>query len=640
MTGNIGLNMNQGTAEINDKLALILKKIEEQDKRIDLLERVVVAGADHHVSTSALMSAVPPPPPPPPPPPKLGDNGLTESVEKMMVGETSIEQNIGGIWFARIGIAALVLGISFFLKYAFDNDWIGETGRVLIGIFSGLALLACGEKTIRKYFVYGQIMAGGGIVGLYLSLFSAFNYYHLIGQAAAFIFMAVVTVIGIALSIRYGALALILVSIVGGFATPYLVSTGVNNQLALFGYVILLDLAILVVSYFYKWRELNFVGLVGTMITFLVWSMKFYSVDQLMSTMIFLTIFFIIYSLSSLIYNLAKKEKSTGTEQLGTMIAGIAFFAAAYGLLNVDYHVFMGSFTVILAIYYFLWAILVRELTPDDNNLYDFLAFLTIGFITLAIPIQFKENVITLAWIIEAVLLLFLGLKVGQKEIKVFGIVVSLLAGFKCLLDSTEPLVLTDPFFNKTFFTFLTAIAAYYLIAYLFKRFQSTDDKFYSLTIDRRRAIAAFIIFANFLTILSISKEIVRYFDNQKRILAQETTGPANRPAYADAKLYDQKLTVALETIKKIESRSSIALSIFWLAYGILLISIGIVGRYKLVRLGAMLLLSLAILKLFFYDLWSLGTLYRIISSICLGLALLGISFGYNKYRDKIKDLI
>jgi uncharacterized membrane protein len=64
------------------------------------------------------------------------------------------------------------------------------------------------------------------------------------------------------------------------------------------------------------------------------------------------------------------------------------------------------------------------------------------------------------------------------------------------------------------------------------------------------------------------------------------------------------------------------------------------VGRYKLVRLGAMLLLSLAILKLFFYDLWSLGTLYRIISSICLGLALLGISFGYNKYRDKIKDLI
>ncbi|MFH1564565.1 MAG: DUF2339 domain-containing protein [bacterium] len=59
-----------------------------------------------------------------------------------------------------------------------------------------------------------------------------------------------------------------------------------------------------------------------------------------------------------------------------------------------------------------------------------------------------------------------------------------------------------------------------------------------------------------------------------------------------------------------------------------------------MVRLGGIGLLSLAILKLFFYDLWGLGTLYRIISSISLGVALLSISFAYQKYKDKIKEII
>jgi uncharacterized membrane protein len=112
---------------------------------------------------------------------------------------------------------ALFLGVSFFLKYAFDNDWIGTIGRVAIGIVAGIILLILGEKFIRKYALYGQLLSGGGLAVLYLTIFASFNFYNLIGQFPAFFMMMLITATGIMLSIRYDAASLIIVSTLGVF---------------------------------------------------------------------------------------------------------------------------------------------------------------------------------------------------------------------------------------------------------------------------------------------------------------------------------------------------------------------------------------------------------------------------------------
>ncbi|MCZ6855002.1 MAG: hypothetical protein O7G86_13905, partial [Gammaproteobacteria bacterium] len=41
---------------------------------------------------------------------------------------------IGGNWLVRVGALAVVLGMGFFLTLAFDNNWIGEVGRVALGL--------------------------------------------------------------------------------------------------------------------------------------------------------------------------------------------------------------------------------------------------------------------------------------------------------------------------------------------------------------------------------------------------------------------------------------------------------------------------------------------------------------------------
>ena len=77
---------------------------------------------------------------------------------------------IGGNWMARVGIIALIVGVGFFLKLAFDNNWVGDTGRVALGILGGLALLGAGEYWQTRYPIYARVLLGGGIALLYLSL--------------------------------------------------------------------------------------------------------------------------------------------------------------------------------------------------------------------------------------------------------------------------------------------------------------------------------------------------------------------------------------------------------------------------------------------------------------------------------------
>lgn len=566
----------------------------------------------------------------PPPPPPLPDKQFEKEKEKEKVG---LEEKIGGKWFAKIGVLALVLGVSFLLKYAFDNNWIGETGRVVMGIMAGLALLAVAEKTIRKYSHYGQMLAGGGIVMLYLSIFAAFNFYHLIPQMVAFLLMSVITAVGIALSLRYDVLPLMIMVILGGFLTPFLISTGKNNQIELLSYILLLDLAILFVSFFKKWRELNFVGFIGTVFVFAIWAEKFYTKSQLGSTFAFLILFFIVYSISSLIYNLVKKEKSSGTEQLLTIFNAVVFFAASYALLDDRFHIYMGFFAVIVGIYYFLWAYLVREITPDDNKLYDFLGFLTVGFATLAIALQFEQNIITIGWTIEALLLLYLGLKTKQESIEYLGLTVSGLALCRLLfIDSF--LKVGTLVFNKRFFTFLAAIAAFYLAGYLYRILRDNQKRVSWF----KNLIILFFVAANFLTIFAGSQEVMGYYSRQvDQFYKQESQSYEQiGSSYYSSYRYEN----GREEIEKLKNSSSVALSVFWLIYAIVLLTIGFVKKYKLVRFGGVGLSLLAILKLFFYDLWGLGTLYRIISSIVLGVVLLSISFAYQKYKDKIKEII
>lgn len=80
--------------------------------------------------------------------------------------------------------------------------------------------------------------------------------------------------------------------------------------------------------------------------------------------------------------------------------------------------------------------------------------------------------------------------------------------------------------------------------------------------------------------------------------------------------------------------------TVAWGVEGLVLLGIGFALGERILRLQGLGLLLICILKLFFYDLRNLETMYRILSFIALGLILLAVSWIYSRFRDHIKKLL
>ena len=207
-----------------------------------------------------------------------------------------LESLIGGNWLLKIGVLAIVLGAVYFIKYAFENRWIGNTGRVLIGALAGMVFVAAGELFHRRgYQRYGPSVAAGGICILYLSVYAAFNFYTLIGNAPALVLMALITASGALLSARYPSKTLAVLSLLGGIMTPYWLSTGQNNQVGLLTYLLILDLGMGVLARRKNWDFLNWVSLTGTVLLFAAWASRFYTTAAFGVTELYLVLFAVSY---------------------------------------------------------------------------------------------------------------------------------------------------------------------------------------------------------------------------------------------------------------------------------------------------------------------------------------------------------
>jgi uncharacterized membrane protein len=137
------------------------------------------------------------------------------------------ELTFGLNWLSRIAVVTVTLALAFFFEYAFENRWITESGRVLLGLACGAAAFGSGEFFFRRgQSAYGQALAAAGAAFFYLSLWAAFGLYHLVPQLAAFALMILTTAAAGYLALRYDSLAVALLGLAGGFATPLLLRGG------------------------------------------------------------------------------------------------------------------------------------------------------------------------------------------------------------------------------------------------------------------------------------------------------------------------------------------------------------------------------------------------------------------------------
>ena len=249
------------------------------------------------------------------------------------VAHESLESRIGAQWLLYIGVLAILIGIAYFEKLAFENAWMGETARVIQGGAAGVLLVYLGTRFARAgYPLYGQAIAGAGVAVLYVSAYASFNFYHLVTRPVAFTTMIAITLFGAVLADRQQSQGLAVFAVGGGFLTPFLLPGTTDAQVALFGYDAILAAGAALLARRRAWGLLYGTSYLFVLVTIVAWADRFYTPDKYLRTEIFITAFCAMF-----LYMLRQCE---GTMDLGTQIARmflltapVAYYFASVGLL-------------------------------------------------------------------------------------------------------------------------------------------------------------------------------------------------------------------------------------------------------------------------------------------------------------------
>jgi len=387
------------------------------------------------------------------------------------------EKLVGENLFGKIGIIILVLGLGFSVKYAIDNQWINEIGRVGIGLLSGAVLLGIAHYLRVKYLTFSSLLIGGGLSILYITITLAYQDYQLIPQTPAFLVMVLITTFSVLLSVLYDRKELAVFSILGGFASPLLASDGSGNYLILFSYISILNVGMLTLAYFKKWNIVNIVSYIATVLLFGAWLGEEFLRSETVpyyGAITFATVFYLIFFFMNIIHNLKENQKFAWVEISLLLSNTFLYYLAAMFILHEMNSQFDGLFTAILAIFNFAFAYMLYKNDKVDKNFVYLLIGLVLTFISLVAPVQLDGNYITIFWAAETVLLLWLGQNSGIKIIKTAAVLVNILMIISLLLDwenlynqgfegeNTLPI-----FFNHALITSLFAIVSLSLSAIL-----------------------------------------------------------------------------------------------------------------------------------------------------------------------------
>lgn len=391
---------------------------------------------------------------------------------RFLAENPDLEKFIGENLINKIGIAILVAGIGYFVKFAIDQQWINEIGRVLIGVLAGGLLLGLAHRIRHTFGAFSSVLVAGGLSVLYFTIAIAFSDYKIFNQTAAFALMVVITGFAVLLAIAYNRVELAVMSLVGGFATPFMVSTGQGNYVVLLSYLLILDGGMLVLAYFKKWNVVHLVAYGFTVLLYGSW-LGLYVLDAPNApyggALIFGTLFYVVFMAMNLIYNLKTGAKFSAVE-ISLLLSNTAFYYAAGMLIlaNVQGGAYQGLFTAGLAIVNFgISTLLYRRGTVDRTLIY-LLIGLVITFASLTVPVQLDGNFITMFWALEAVLLLWLAQRSGLTllatgAVLVMGLMlVSLTMDWSALYitESIPPRPRLPIIVNEAFVTSLIAIGS------------------------------------------------------------------------------------------------------------------------------------------------------------------------------------
>lgn len=503
-------------------------------------------------------------------------------------------------WSTKIGIVAIIIGVGFFLKYAFDQGWINEITRVIMGFAAGALLLAIGKIWLEKYRGYALSLSGGGLALLYFSVFAAYQFYDLIGQGLGGILMAAITILGAGFAINYRSAELGVLAAIGGYISPLLLHSGRDQQIPLLVYLSILNLGVGVVILRYYFQEMLLVSSVGTFLVFGLWASTYSRMDNTFASIMFLNLFLIIYFVFS-VFSFKQAEQRNVLPQhadrlLGVFLGltGTAVILSTLLLMSPDFAdvlPFVLAFEAVVALV--TYAISKPAKTQIYNSALVLVAALALVLATAA---EFDGKALAYSYLLLGLLGIMSGFFWKKSFLRGVGmsiLVISLTLALIAPYGAGPRIML----FNEKFALLFFEVLVFGFISALYRKVEVEPHEKEMWKIPRLVAIL--------LLWFAVSWDVVEYFQG---------VFSANG--------------------------KNLFLSLWWIIYGVSLLAIGLVKKDSTFRQSAIFVLLLSILKVFLYDAQVLETGYRIVSFIVLGFILLSLSYFYNRNKEKINAFL
>ena len=483
----------------------------------------------------------------------------------------------------------VLLAGSWFIGYAFSNKWLGNTTRILLSLVAGFAIYAQGISILKKRSKAGQTLILLGEAILILALFAGYQLYALFPASVAFALMVIVTGMTVLIALFCNLENLALGSIVATMIIPFFIYGDGSKSLFLISYILLIDIASLLMLMIRGWGKTFQVAWLGTLIS----SILLYFMSNNEIVYFFIAIFYLIFFLPAAYAACGKIDIKLPLNGILILISStLALIIWIEGLLPFKWSVSYYSIFALLSIYFSYamvknWDDLHKNRTALKfvfGTIFSLNAMIFFSMATASITQNNDLSIQIISYFIQTLLAMGIASFVFSAPTATIGLFFYFLIPADLLL-AKYPDILYTPFYTWDFAAICTATLFFPIAYWILHKTPIPPNLF-----DLHKLISAILGIFTGLFLMSLIWNICH------------------------------------NIIPNTNVARSIALMIYVIA-GEALIYIGNVKQFKNLRYGGMLIIILVILRLFLDEIWMMPIIIRIITFIVTGFLLIGTAW-------------
>ncbi|GIO35406.1 hypothetical protein J41TS12_02670 [Paenibacillus antibioticophila] len=390
---------------------------------------------------------------------QMASEPLSEEVFQRRVKQNRLEMKIGLNLLSKLGILMLLLAVGAAFRYTYLH-WFNE-GMKSAGFFLlGLLMMAGGEWLFRKKRqVFALSLLGGGISVLYGSVFYSYFLLEIFSLAAGMAVSVLITAAAVALSLRYQSRTICSFGLVGGYLPfySYMFAYGMEGSAVYvaMGYLFLLSALILAVSLRKRWTIVHYISFGLHVISML---MLVYQAELPAIGMLYAVASFALYLGVTLYLPMKQQVRLSGLDfallAVNTAVNCIVLYSLLY---SAGWEKLDGLLSLIFSAVYLALGILSQRRLPQERGTRILFYGTSVAFSLWIIPLQFGIHYVSVAWLLEALVLAVLGHLYQSRRVERIGWIITALCVFSFIaVDILFGLVDISPLDFEWKYTFLS----------------------------------------------------------------------------------------------------------------------------------------------------------------------------------------